>query len=143
MGNRFISSSLKFIKTNKIVLDPVMVAKGGAKLIDDKAINLLKNKLVKRVTLITPNIPEAEILANMNIKCKEDMIFAANKLIEIGANNVLIKGGHLTSNIVKIYLFPNLILKLLIVKDTIQKIPMEQVVLYLVQSLHFYHVENL
>ena len=78
-----------------------MIAKGGAKLIDDKAINLLKTKLVKRVSLITPNIPEAEILASMNIKCKEDMIFAAYKLIEIGANNVLIKGGHLTSNIVQ------------------------------------------
>ena len=96
-----VISSLKFIKTNKIVLDPVMVAKGGTKIIDDKAINLLKTKLVKKVTLITPNIPEAEILANMNIKCREDMIFAAYKLIEIGANNVLIKGGHLTSNIVQ------------------------------------------
>ena len=96
-----VISSLKFIKTNKIVLDPVMVAKGGTKLIDDKAINLLKTKLVKRVTLITPNIPEAQILANMNIKCKEDMIFAAHRLIEIGAKNVLVKGGHLMSNTVQ------------------------------------------
>ena len=78
-----------------------MVAKGGTKLIDDKAIKLLKDKLIKRTTLITPNIPEAEILTNINIKCKEDMIFAAHKLIEIGANNVLIKGGHLSSKIVQ------------------------------------------
>ena len=96
-----VINSLKKINVNRIVLDPVMVAKGGTKLIDDKAIKLLKTKLVKRVLLITPNIPEAEILTNTNIRRKEDMIFAAHKLIEIGANNVLIKGGHLTSNIVQ------------------------------------------
>ena len=96
-----VISSLKIIKTNKIVLDPVMVAKGGTKLIDDKAIKLLKDKLVKKVTLITPNIPEAEILTGINIESKDDMILAAHRLIKIGANNVLIKGGHLTSNIVQ------------------------------------------
>jgi hydroxymethylpyrimidine kinase/phosphomethylpyrimidine kinase len=96
-----VAKSLDNIKVKKIVLDPVMVAKGGAKLIDDKAINLLKNKLLKRVTLITPNIPEAEILTNTKIKSKEDMIFAANKLIESGASNVLIKGGHLKSKLVE------------------------------------------
>ena len=93
--------SLKIIKVKKIILDPVMVAKGGTKLIDDKAIKLLKDKLIKKVTLITPNIPEAEILTKININCKEDMIFAAHKLLEIGANNVLIKGGHLRSKIVQ------------------------------------------
>tara|TARA_B100001057_G_C22068036_1_gene650863 strand:- start:35 stop:523 length:489 start_codon:yes stop_codon:yes gene_type:complete len=72
-----------------------MVAKGGAKLIDNKAIKSLKLKLLKRVTLITPNIPEAEILTKTKIKNKEDMIFAAKKLLESGARNVLIKGGHL------------------------------------------------
>ena len=96
-----VINSLKIIKAKKIVLDPVMVAKGGAKLIDDNAIKLLKDKLVKKVTLITPNIPEAEILTNINIKCKEDMIFAAHRLIEIGAKNVLVKGGHLMSSIVQ------------------------------------------
>ena len=73
-----VINSLKIIKVNKIVLDPVMVAKGGAKLIDDKAIKLLKTKLLKGVTLITPNIPEAEILTNTIIRRKEDMIFAAH-----------------------------------------------------------------
>ena len=93
--------SLKIIKVKRIVLDPVMVAKGGTKLINDRAIKLLKDELIKRVTLITPNIPEAEILTNTNIRSKEDMIFAAHKLIEIGAKNVLIKGGHLVSKIVQ------------------------------------------
>ena len=99
-SNKVIESvirSLKGSNIKNIVLDPVMVAKGGTKLIDDKAVNILKNKLIKIVTLITPNIPEAEILTNTIIKSKEDMIFAAYKLIEFGAKNVLIKGGHLTS----------------------------------------------
>ena len=90
-----VMKSIDNINIKKIVLDPVMVAKGGAKLIDEKAIKSLKSKLINRVFLITPNIPEAEILTNTKIKTKEDMIFAANKLIEYGAKNVLIKGGHL------------------------------------------------
>jgi len=89
--------SLDVIKVKKIILDPVMIAKGGTKLIDDKAVELLKNKLIKKVSLITPNIPEAEILTNTIIKTKEDMIFAASILIGLGAKNVLIKGGHLDS----------------------------------------------
>ncbi len=92
-----IYNSLKKIKTNKIVLDPVMIAKGGAKLIDDDAIKILKKDLMKKVSLITPNIPEAEVLTGIKINNKEDMIFAANKLIHLGAKNVLIKGGHLRS----------------------------------------------
>jgi len=92
-----VVESLNKIKVKKIVLDPVMVAKGGAKLIDDKAIQVLKKKLIKKVSLITPNIPEAEILTGIKIRNKQDMIFAAYKLINFGAENVLIKGGHLKS----------------------------------------------
>jgi len=103
-SNKVIESviqSLKIANIKNIVLDPVMVAKGGTKLIDDKAIKMLRDRLIKRVMLITPNIPEAEILTNTFIRSKEDMIFAAHKLIEMGASNVLIKGGHLTSKIVQ------------------------------------------
>ena len=92
--------SLDLIKVKKIILDPVMIAKGGAKLIDNKAIQLLKNELMKKVTLITPNIPEAEILTDTKIKTKEDMIFASSILIELGAKNVFIKGGHLDTKLV-------------------------------------------
>tara|TARA_Y100000748_G_scaffold221958_1_gene186665 strand:- start:65 stop:877 length:813 start_codon:yes stop_codon:yes gene_type:complete len=94
-----IIKSLKKINIKKIILDPVMVAKGGTRLINKKAINLLKSKLIKKVNLITPNIPEAEILTNVKIKTKEDMIFAANILLKLGVNNILIKGGHLPSKI--------------------------------------------
>jgi len=98
---RSVIGSLDFIKVKKIILDPVMIAKGGAKLIDDKAVKLLKNELIKKVSLITPNIPEAEILTNVKIKTKEDMIFAASILINLGAKNVFIKGGHLDTKVVQ------------------------------------------
>ena len=78
-----------------------MVAKDGTKLINYKAIKILKNKLIKKVNLITPNIPEAEILTNMKIKKYEDMIFAANILLKLGAKNVLIKGGHLPHKVMQ------------------------------------------
>ena len=97
---RSVTKSLDKIKIRNIVLDPVMVAKGGTKLINNNAINLLKSTLIKRVLIITPNIPEAEILTNYKISTKEDMIFVAQKLIELGAKNVLIKGGHLKGKFV-------------------------------------------
>ena len=92
-----VLESLKILKVKKIVLDPVMVAKGGARLIDKKAIMILKNDLINKVDLVTPNIPEAEVLTGIRIKNKEDMILAGNELIKFGAKNVLIKGGHLNS----------------------------------------------
>jgi hydroxymethylpyrimidine kinase/phosphomethylpyrimidine kinase len=97
-----IVESIDHIGVKKIVLDPVMVAKGGAKLINNDAIRYIKNKLIKKVILITPNIPEAEILTKTKINRIEDMVFAANKLIaDSGAKNVLIKGGHLKFKEVK------------------------------------------
>ena len=92
-----VFKSLNEIKIKKIVLDPVMVAKGGAKLINNEAIKLIRKKLIQKVLLVTPNIPEAEILAKVKIQNIEDMIFSANKLLNLGAKNVLIKGGHLKS----------------------------------------------
>ncbi len=95
-----VIKSISKIKIKKIILDPVMIAKGGTKLIDDQSIKILKKDLLKRVSLITPNIPELEILTNTKINSKEDMINAGNILLNSGAKNVLIKGGHLLSNIV-------------------------------------------
>tara|TARA_B100000035_G_scaffold129007_1_gene109669 strand:+ start:392 stop:1204 length:813 start_codon:yes stop_codon:yes gene_type:complete len=100
-SNQIINKVLKAfneIKIKKIILDPVMVAKGGSKLTSDQAITLMKQKLLNKVTLITPNIPEAEILSGLKINSKEEMIFAAKKLMKLGVPNVLIKGGHLKSN---------------------------------------------
>ena len=71
-----IIKSLDKIKTKKIVLDPVMVAKGGAKLVNNNSIIYMKNKLIKKVLLLTPNIPEAEILTKTKIFSIKDMIKA-------------------------------------------------------------------
>ena len=96
-----VIKSLNKIKIKKIVLDPVMVAKGGAKLIDNSAINFLRKKLISKVFLLTPNIPEAEILANIKIKTTKDMIKAGKILVKLGVKNVLIKGGHSRFNYIE------------------------------------------
>jgi len=92
-----VLKSLKKIKVKKVVLDPVMVAKSGTKLINNSSINFIKDKLIKKTFLITPNIPEAEILTKTKINSLNDMIKAGKILINLGAKNVLIKGGHLRS----------------------------------------------
>ena len=92
-----VIKALKKVKTKKIVLDPVMVAKGGFKLINDKAIRNLREKLITQTHLITPNIPEAEVLTKIKINSVEDMIYAANILLKLGVKNILIKGGHRNS----------------------------------------------
>ncbi len=94
-----VFKSINKIKVSKIILDPVMIAKGGTKLTDKKTIKFLKSKLIKKASLITPNIPEAEILTGKKIKNVRDMIGAANMILNLGINNVLIKGGHLNSKI--------------------------------------------
>ena len=91
-----VISAINKIKA-KIILDPVMIAKSGTKLINNEAIQILKNKLIKKVILITPNIPEAEILTKTKIKSVDDMIHAGKILLSLGARNVLIKGGHLNT----------------------------------------------
>ena len=92
-----VLKSINKINVKKIILDPVMVAKGGTKLIDNSSIKILKSKLMKKVSLITPNIPEAEILTKIRISSVDEMMRAARILISLGAKNVLIKGGHLKS----------------------------------------------
>ena len=107
-----VVKSLNKIKIKKVVLDPVMVAKGGAKLINDTAIIYLKNKLIKNILLITPNIPEAEILTKTKITTTKDMIEAGKILISLGAQNVLIKGGHLKSKQISDILLNKKIIKI-------------------------------
>ena len=96
-----VIKSLRKVKTKKIILDPVMVAKGGFKLINDTAINTLRKKLINKVYLITPNIPEAEVLTKTKIKTLEDMIRSANILLKFGVKNILIKGGHRNTKIMQ------------------------------------------
>ena len=105
---------LKKYKLKNIVLDPVMIAKGGVSLVNNDSIGHLKKLLLPLCDVITPNIPEAEVLTGEIIKNKEDMIKAAKKIINMGAKNVLLKGGHLKNKMIfdilvsqkKIKIFP-------------------------------------
>ena len=93
----------KMLKKNKIkniVLDPVMIAKGGSRLINSNSTKYLKKLLLPLCSIITPNIPEAEVLTGYSISNKEDMIKAAKKIISMGAKNVLLKGGHLKNKMI-------------------------------------------
>ncbi len=95
------------ININKIILDPVMVAKGGAKLINEPAVKIIKKKLIKKALLITPNIPEAEVLTESKIKDVSDMEKAAYSLLRLGVKNVLLKGGHIKSSTLTDLFFNN------------------------------------
>lgn len=91
---KVIAEGLKEYEAKNIVLDPVMVATSGAKLLKDDAIESLKENLIPLAGIITPNIPEAEILANMEIKNEADMEAAAKKIVDEFGVAVLLKGGH-------------------------------------------------
>lgn len=78
----------------KVVVDPVMIAKGGASLLQIEAVRALSSRLLPLTMIITPNIPEAEHLTGMAIRNKTDKLEAAKKLSALGAKYVLIKGGH-------------------------------------------------
>jgi len=79
-----------------LIVDPVMVAKGGARLIDPQALDVLKRLLVARADILTPNLPEAEILSGMAIGNTGDMQAAGDCLLALGCRAVLVKGGHLS-----------------------------------------------
>lgn len=91
---RAIAGKLRQYKAEKIVLDPVMVATSGAKLLKDDAIDALKEELFPLASLITPNIPEAELISDMKIKSEEDMKEASKLIYDKYKVNVLLKGGH-------------------------------------------------
>ena len=83
-----------------VVVDPVMIAKGGARLIDPAAIEALKRLLVARAEIITPNLPEAEALCGAKIEDVPEMQAAGETLLALGCRAVLVKGGHLPGEIV-------------------------------------------
>lgn len=89
-----IVDKLRSFKARNIVVDPVMVATNGAKLICDEAIATLRSELLPIATVITPNIPEAEVLAGIEIKSPADMEKAASQIFKEYGCAVLLKGGH-------------------------------------------------
>ncbi len=84
-----------------IVLDPVMVAKGGHRLVPDDALNALRRSLMPMADVLTPNVPEAEALSGLQIQDFEQMHHAAEMLLTLGARAVLLKGGHLDTDPVR------------------------------------------
>lgn len=89
-----IADALTQYGARNIVLDPVMVATSGSRLIAEDACDTLMQRLVPLADVITPNIPEAEVLSGMKIQSPEDMVKAAQKISEGYAGAVLVKGGH-------------------------------------------------
>ena len=90
-----VSSDLKELKLEKVVVDPVMAAKSGDSLLKADAIEALVSQLFPIVLIITPNLQEAEVLSGVRIECEEDMKRAAVKLRGFGPKYVVVKGGHL------------------------------------------------
>jgi hydroxymethylpyrimidine/phosphomethylpyrimidine kinase len=99
LGNRANAAAVaEFLESRKfvhVVHDPVMKASSGAELIDAAGIKVITTELLKRASVITPNVPEAEILTGLTIKDLGDMEAAARKLVELGAHAVIVKGGHM------------------------------------------------
>ncbi len=91
---KVISETLKKYELKNVVVDPVMVATSGARLISEDAVGTLKECLLPLASVITPNIPESEVLAEMEIRSAEDMITAARKISDSYGIAVLCKGGH-------------------------------------------------
>lgn len=81
-----------------LVVDPVMVAKGGAALLEDSAVAALRTRLIARAHVLTPNVPEAEALTGLSFRSTGDMADAAQLLLGQGAGAVLLKGGHLQAD---------------------------------------------
>ena len=90
-----VATQLKKHGAGNIVLDPVMVAQSGDKLLQDDAVEAIKTHLMPMADVVTPNLPEAAVLLNRKIQNAADMIAAARDLAQIGGKSILIKGGHL------------------------------------------------
>lgn len=92
-----VVQELADVNFGALVVDPVMVAKGGAKLLTDEAMTLVRDELLPMATVITPNLEEAQVLLDRPIQTDADMMQAARDLQALGAQHVLIKGGHAVS----------------------------------------------
>jgi hydroxymethylpyrimidine/phosphomethylpyrimidine kinase len=89
-----VASKIKAHRFTNVIVDPVMIAKGGAALLQEEAMDALKTTLLPLALVVTPNIPEAEAISGLTIKSEEDKKEAAKAIAALGVKNVLIKGGH-------------------------------------------------
>lgn len=91
---RTVAEQIRKFGWDKVVVDPVMIAKGGAELLRTEAVQALKEDLLPLALVVTPNIPEAEVLSGMSIRSMGDRREAARRIRELGPKIVVIKGGH-------------------------------------------------
>jgi len=111
-----VIKSIKKYKFKNIVLDPVMISKSGIELISKNSIVHLKKNLIRFATLVTPNIPEAERLTEVKIYKLKDMVKAGKEILKLGAEYVLIKGGHMKGNKIQNILITKKLVKIFISK---------------------------
>jgi hydroxymethylpyrimidine/phosphomethylpyrimidine kinase len=90
-----VARELRRHGVERLVVDPVMIAKSGDPLLKQEAVEALRTRLVPLAAVVTPNIPEAEVLTGMTITSQEDMRRAAEQILGMGARGVVVKGGHL------------------------------------------------
>ena len=90
-----VAATIAELDLPNVVLDPVMIAKGGDRLLEADAVDTMRRELLPRTRVITPNVPEAEVLAGMRIRSVADMAAAARRILALGCRVVLVKGGHL------------------------------------------------
>jgi hydroxymethylpyrimidine/phosphomethylpyrimidine kinase len=92
-----VAAAIAELELPLVVVDPVMVAKSGDRLLDDDGVRALRNELLPRALVVTPNIPEAEVLADLAIRSLGDVQEAARRIHRIGKAAVIVKGGHAVS----------------------------------------------
>ena len=100
---KVVAKKIKEYEIEKLVVDPVMVAKGGAPLIEKEAQKSLVEELLPLAFVITPNIPEAEVLSKIKISSVDDMKKSAEIIYGLGPKNIVIKGGHLTEDAADVF----------------------------------------
>lgn len=100
---RAVAAALRRHGLSPVVLDPVMVAKGGDRLLTDDAVGALRDELLPLAAVVTPNLPEAEVLTGLRASTPDDMVAIARCLLEMGARSALVKGGHLDGDAVDIW----------------------------------------
>ena len=90
-----VASAIRRLGLKPLVVDPVMVAKGGDRLLEEAAVEAIRRELVPQAHVVTPNVPEAEVLAGMAIRSLDEMREAGRRILSMGPRVVLVKGGHL------------------------------------------------
>ena len=90
-----VAAAVRDLNLRNVVLDPVMVAKGGHRLLEADAVEAIRTQLVALADVITPNAPEAEVLAGVPVRSQADVREAGRRILGLGARVVLIKGGHI------------------------------------------------